>query len=67
MNMKAASQLHSVGTPQTAASYIAALSEELAQMARRNGLDALGYILDMARMEADQIAAGSDTEQRSSA
>jgi len=46
-------------TPGDAAEYIGALSEELAQIARRHGLDSLGYILDMARMEADQIAKGS--------
>jgi hypothetical protein len=37
------------------ANYIASLSDELAQLARRSGLDALGYILDMARLEAEQI------------
>ena len=34
------------------------MAGELAKMARRNGLDALGYILEMARIEADQIAEG---------
>jgi hypothetical protein len=43
-------------TPDSAASYIASITHELAKMARRNGLDALGYILEMARMEADQAA-----------
>ena len=45
-------------TPDSAAHYIASLTEELAQLARRNGLDTLGYILDMARMEADQNTKG---------
>ena len=45
-------------TPDSAAHYIAAMAGELAKMARRNGLDALGYILEMARIEADQIAEG---------
>jgi hypothetical protein len=36
-----------------AASYIAELSTELANLARQHGLDALGYILDMARLEAE--------------
>ena len=53
------SELGGMETPSDAAEYIGALSEELAQMARRHGLDSLGYILDMARMEADQIAKGS--------
>ena len=34
-----------------AAKYVAELSAELANLARRHGLDALGYILDMARLE----------------
>jgi len=42
-------------TPDSAAHYIAALAHELAQIARRNGLDTLSYILEMARLEADQI------------
>ena len=42
-------------TPDSAATYIATLADELAKLARRNGLDTLGYILEMARLEADQI------------
>jgi hypothetical protein len=45
-------------TPDSAAHYIASMTGELAKMARRNGLDALGYILEMARIEADEIAKG---------
>jgi hypothetical protein len=41
-------------TPDSAAQYIATLTQELAQLARRNGLDTLSYILEMARLEADQ-------------
>ncbi|HTZ01045.1 MAG TPA: hypothetical protein VMC05_01840 [Xanthobacteraceae bacterium] len=44
-----------VETADSAAQYIAALSRELAQIARRNGLDTLSYILEMAQIEADQI------------
>jgi hypothetical protein len=36
-----------------AAKYVAELSAELANLARRHGFDALGYILDMARLEAE--------------
>jgi hypothetical protein len=36
-----------------AANYVAELSSELANLARQHGLDALGYILDMARLEAE--------------
>jgi hypothetical protein len=35
------------------ANYVAELSTELASLARQHGLDALGYILDMARLEAE--------------
>lgn len=46
-------------TPGTAARYIGTLAEELSHIARRNGLDSLSYILDMARLEADQISKSS--------
>ena len=36
-----------------AAKYVAEFSAELADLARRHGLDALAYILDMARLEAE--------------
>jgi hypothetical protein len=42
-------------TPDSAALYIASLADELAKIARRNGLDTLSYILEMARIEADQV------------
>jgi hypothetical protein len=42
-------------TPDSAAQYIATLVQELAVLARRNGLDTLSYILEMARLEADQV------------
>jgi hypothetical protein len=40
--------------PETAL-YIASMTTELARLARNHNLDALAYLLDMARMEADQI------------
>jgi len=39
-----------------AANYVATLSAELALIARRHGLDALAYILDMARLEAENAS-----------
>lgn len=39
-----------------AAAYIATLTGELAEIARKNGLDTLGYLLDMAKLEAEQRA-----------
>jgi glutamate synthase domain-containing protein 2 len=41
--------------PDQAAQYIASLTQELAEIARRNGLDTLRQILEMARLEADQL------------
>ena len=39
-----------------AADYIGSLADELAKLAKSHNLDALAYILDMARLEADQIS-----------
>ena len=44
------------GDRTAAAKYVAELSAELANLARRHGLDALGYILDMARLEAESAS-----------
>jgi hypothetical protein len=50
------------GSQTDAAFYIATLTEELAEMARSHGLESLRYILEMARVEADQIAKGPDQD-----
>ena len=42
--------------PQEIAAYVADLTSDLARMARRHGLDVLGYLLDMARLEARSAA-----------
>jgi hypothetical protein len=39
-----------------AAAYIASLTEELARLAKRHDLDSLAFILEMARLEADQLS-----------
>jgi len=39
-----------------AAAYIASLTEELARMGKRHDLDSLAFILEMARLEADQLS-----------
>lgn len=44
------------GDPEAAASYVAALSSDLAAIARRHGLTALGYLLELARLEAENIS-----------
>ena len=38
------------------AAYVAELTSELALIARRHGFDALAYLLDMARLEAESAA-----------
>ena len=38
------------------AAYVASLTGYLSVMARRLGLNALGYLLEMARLEAEQVA-----------
>jgi hypothetical protein len=43
------------------ASYVAALSGDLAVLARRAGLETIGYLLDMAKLEAEQ-ASGHEQE-----
>ena len=37
------------------AAYVAELTNELAEVSRRHGLDVLGYLLDMARLEAENV------------
>ena len=65
MKAKAAGGAGQAQSPSDAAQYIAALADELAQIARAHRLDSLAYILDMARMEAEQSAKGSaDTSGR---
>ena len=39
-----------------AADYVADLTGELANLARQHGLDTLGFLLDMARLEAQNTA-----------
>jgi hypothetical protein len=51
--MAGRSEHEGAGDRAAAATYVAELSGELATIARRHGLDALGYILDMARIEAE--------------
>jgi glutamate synthase domain-containing protein 2 len=43
-------------TPDKAAQYIALMTQELAELARRNGLETLSQILEMVRLEADDHA-----------
>jgi hypothetical protein len=45
-----------LGSRTEVASYVAALSADLATMARRTGLDTLGYLLEMVRLEAESAS-----------
>jgi hypothetical protein len=49
---------------EAAAAYVAELAGNLATIARQHGLDALGFILEMARLEAENamrnITAGAE-------
>ncbi|NVO14729.1 MAG: hypothetical protein HXX10_11890 [Rhodoplanes sp.] len=48
-------------TPQSVAAYIADLTGDLARIARRHGLQTLGYLLEMAHIEAEATSeAGRD-------
>lgn len=44
------------GDPRAVASYVATMTSELTELARRANLGALAYFLDMARHEAQSIA-----------
>jgi hypothetical protein len=41
------------GNRTVVANYVATLSGELATLTKRNGLDTLGYLLEMVRLEAE--------------
>ena len=44
------------GNRTAVASYVATMSAELATMSRRTGLDTLGYLLEIVRLEAESSA-----------
>jgi hypothetical protein len=44
------------GDRKAVASYVATLTADLANMARGTGLDTLGYLLEMVRLEAESTA-----------
>jgi hypothetical protein len=48
------------------ASYVATLSNDLATMARRTGLDTLGYLLEMVRLEAESLNRNNGPNSRRS-
>ena len=47
--------------PEQFAAYVAALADELAATARRQGFDVLAYLLDMARLEAESLRQRAQT------
>jgi len=46
------------GEKAATAAYVASLTAELAALARKHKLDTLGYLLEMARLEAEGLARG---------
>jgi len=50
------SQSELQGDEAAVARYIASMSGDLARMARHNGFQTLGYLLEIARLEAEQTA-----------
>jgi len=50
---------HSWADPAAAAAYVATFTSELAVIARRHGLDTLSYLLEMARLEAENLSKNS--------
>jgi hypothetical protein len=42
--------------PEAVASYVATIAGDLAGISRRNGLNTLGYLLEMVRLEAESVA-----------
>lgn len=55
MSETAAEQGGHVGGQSAVASYVATLSNDLAQLTRRNGLETLSYLLEMVRLEAESL------------
>ena len=53
-------QTNQPGGRTAVASYVATLSADLAVMARRTGLDTLGYLLEMVRLEAESTSRHSN-------
>lgn len=47
--------------PDEVAAYIAAMTLEMGRLARKHNLGALGYLLDLARMEALQRSSEADS------
>jgi len=43
------------GSQTAVANYVATLSGDLASLARRSGLETLGYLLEMVRLEAETL------------
>jgi len=46
------------------ASYVASITADLAVLARRKGLDTLGYLLEMAQLEAENARTGRGVNGR---
>ena len=61
MQMPEPVNISETGGRSAVASYVASLSADLAGMARRNGLETLGYLLEMVRLEAESVTRHNGT------
>jgi hypothetical protein len=52
------------GGPVAVASYVATMSGDLATMARKTGLDTLGYLLEMVQLEAESVTRANGGNSR---
>ncbi len=52
------------GNRTVVANYVATMSADLATMARRTGLETLGYLLEMVRLEAENVTRHTQTGGR---
>lgn len=51
------------GDPSAVAAYVASLTGELSRLARASGLTTLAYLLEMARLEARNLALESEASE----
>ena len=49
-----------LGSRAAVASYVASMSADLAAMSRKTGLETLGYLLEMVRLEAESTSRQSN-------
>ncbi len=61
-SMSETTEPHNIDEGCAVASYVATVSSDLANMARGTGLETLGYLLEMVRMEAENLVRNGQNE-----